>query len=83
MIKANGPVPEVEVKVNCPVPPVQTAFPVKLPCGNGFIVMVPFAPVIPEVRMQEFASIIELTVYTAVTVGLGMALNGVPLITPA
>ena len=31
MIKSNGPVPEVEVKVNCPVPPEQMVLPAKLP----------------------------------------------------
>ena len=62
MIKSNGPVPEVEVKVNCPVPPEQTVLPAKLPCGSGFTVMVADAAVMELVRTHVFASVIEVSV---------------------
>ena len=62
MIKLNGPVPEVEVKVNCPVPPEQIVLPAKLPCGKGFIVMVAAAPVKLLLRTQPLASVTDTNV---------------------
>ena len=37
--KVKGPVPEVEVYVNCPVVPTQIEVPAKLPCGKGLTVI--------------------------------------------
>ena len=45
---------------NCPVPPLQIVFPVKLPCGNGFTVIDAEPPVKLEERTQPFASVTEI-----------------------
>jgi hypothetical protein len=62
IIKLKGPVPEEAVKVNCPVAPEQMIPPARLPWGKGLTVMVADAPVIPDVRTQEFASVMEVSV---------------------
>jgi hypothetical protein len=75
--RVKGPVPAVEVNVNCPVPGLQTVFPDNDPCGNGFTVttnvlgvLAPqllFAvtdtvpPVVPAVAVIEF--VVEVPVH--------------------
>ena len=57
-------------------------FEVKLPCGNGFTVMVADAAVMELVRTHVLASVIDVSVYAVVLAGFGFALKGVPLTTP-
>ena len=82
MIRVKGPVPAVEVKVNCPVPPEQMVLPAKLPCGKGLIVMVAAAPVKLLLRTHVLASVTDTNVYTVVEVtGVVNTANAVPLVT--
>ena len=57
IISVKGPVPVVEVNVNCPVPPAHTILAVRLPCGNALTVTVN-AVVLPEHPVVVFFTVI-------------------------
>lgn len=59
IIKLKGPVPEVALKVNCPVPPEQIVLPDKLPCGKGMMVIVADEPIKPLLRMQPLLPVTD------------------------